>query len=84
MQAQMERHFVLRISQYKILRSLQGPAYLYPLRIHEGTSPTVAFIEETRKLPSKPLTVGWSSEFRGRVAITPGLDCLVILRKNSG
>lgn len=53
----MKRHIVLRISQYKILRSLQDFAYLYFLRIYKKTSLIVTFIEEINILLFKSLIV---------------------------
>ncbi|PGH02613.1 hypothetical protein AJ80_08825 [Polytolypa hystricis UAMH7299] len=76
---------VLETSRQRIVRisgpqpgnfgSAQGPAYIYPLRIHDTTRPSVG---------SMSLRVGWFLEVKNPAfKITPGADCLIILTVNS-
>ncbi|CEL11996.1 hypothetical protein ASPCAL15090 [Aspergillus calidoustus] len=67
------RRFIIRISGPipGYFGSSQGPAYVYPLRIHPNTKPSISGI---------PLEVGRCIEIKSQVfTVTHGADCLIIL-----
>jgi hypothetical protein len=47
-----------------------GPAYLYPIYLHESTSPTIS---------DKPLRVGDMTRIDHAVVVSPNLDCLIVV-----
>ncbi|KFY56063.1 hypothetical protein V497_06512 [Pseudogymnoascus sp. VKM F-4516 (FW-969)] len=50
--------------------NLPGPAYLFPIRIHNGRLPTIS---------DKPVNVKTATTILEPIIITPGLDFLVIM-----
>ncbi|KFY68415.1 hypothetical protein V496_01037 [Pseudogymnoascus sp. VKM F-4515 (FW-2607)] len=53
----------------RILHNSPGPAYLYPMRVHDGKLPAIS---------NKPVDIGSAMCILERVTITPGLNCLVV------
>ncbi|EZF69637.1 hypothetical protein H105_07933 [Trichophyton soudanense CBS 452.61] len=74
---ELARHFIIRVSGpiSAYFGTSQGPAYVYPLRIHDQKSPTIAGI---------PLRVGECIQIcRPTFVVTAGVDCLIILTVNA-
>lgn len=81
------KKFCYQVLQPGILRSIPGPAHLRVLKIHQGTNPTATLLLDTES-SSLQLSPDFVIEFKGRVAISPGVDAHVILKqerdKNEG
>lgn len=51
-------------------RNTPGPAYLYPIHVFDGTSPTISGL---------PLRVGEVNRIEQAVEVSPSLDCLFVV-----
>lgn len=70
---ELTRYYIIRVSGPipAYFGTSQGPAYVYPIQIHDKKSPTIAGI---------PLNVGEYIQIRSPTfVVTAGVDCLIIL-----